>query len=49
MGQKDLSSIFLRLEKKHKLALAKEAERLGMTLATYCRMKLLESLNNTNK
>jgi hypothetical protein len=49
MTQKDLSSIFFRLEKKHKQALVKEAEKLGMTLATYCRMKLLESLNNTNK
>ena len=44
MRGKNVSSIFIRLEGKHKDALEKEAGKLGMTLTTYCRMKLLESL-----
>jgi hypothetical protein len=40
----DLPIITIHIKDDDKQALTKDAEKLGMQLTTYCRMKLLETL-----
>ena len=46
---RDMPVITIHIEPTDKQALIDKAKRIGMQLATYCRMVLLESLNREGK
>jgi predicted HicB family RNase H-like nuclease len=43
--RKDMPVIFIRIEPNYKEKLSSEAQKQGLQLSTYCRMVLINSVN----